>query len=160
MISTPPPASATAKSWNSVRFSGPSRWWIASEETMVRRLREGAPVPTGEVERGDCQPVRLIVASRSRPLAHLRRAVEREHPAGREAFQQRAAQQPLAGAQLDQERAIGRGRDQIGDDADLPLAVRHEVAAVVQERAGVTLVPGCRPSSIVRCRHLLPHFCC
>ena len=132
MTSTPPGASAAARSRNSARFSPPSRWWIASEETMAWG---------GEVEGRHRQPVGRGAAGRARPLPHLGRTVEGEHPAGRKAVQQRAAQQPLAGAQLDQQRAVVRRRDQLAADGDLPLALGHEVAAVVEEPARVVLVP-------------------
>ncbi|TIL74744.1 MAG: hypothetical protein E5Y89_20720 [Mesorhizobium sp.] len=92
----------------------------------------------------------MVAAGGLRLLQHLRRAVERQDMAVGKALQQRAAEQPLAGAQLDQQ-ATRRGlRNEVSDDPDLALAVRHEITPVVQKAARMVLVPMCRA---VRLRH-------
>ena len=92
----------------------------------------------------------MVAAGGLRLLQHLRRAIERQDAAVGKALQQRAAEQPFAGAQLDQQGArLGR-RDEVGDDLDLALAFRHEIAPVVQEAPGMVLVPMCRA---LRLRH-------
>ena len=110
------------------------------DEGVDRRI-EGAPAGLRDVDDG--HPVRC--AGRLQPgpcrVEHRLRAVERTDLGSGEAAGQGVAEQPLPATDIDDDGAVGRGRDDAADRVHLGLALGHEVGAVVDEMPGIVLGP-------------------
>src|SRR5579875_127545 len=112
------------------------------DHAAQRRRQGSAPLLLGQFEGPDLQAITELCQPAAHPLAHHRRAIERDIAAARETFQNGLRQHAPAGAQFYQsESLIPMRGDEIEQRCQLFCAPRHKYLTVVKEALRIALAP-------------------